>query len=74
MVYDGLNVSGQYQTYGNSGNYADHSQYGERPPTPPSPSERSDSPPPQQLLPHGKLIALLLLVHLTCIFSRLFII
>ncbi|KAK7582219.1 hypothetical protein V9T40_013664 [Parthenolecanium corni] len=52
MVYDGINVSGQYQTYGNSGNYADHSQYGERPPTPPSPSERSDSPPPQQLLPH----------------------
>ena len=54
MVYDSMNMSvGQYQPYGNAANYADHSQYSERPPTPPSPSERSDSPPPQQLLAHG---------------------
>ncbi|XP_065210266.1 catenin delta-2 isoform X2 [Planococcus citri] len=53
MVYDSMNMSvGQYQPYGNAANYADHSQYSERPPTPPSPSERSDSPPPQQLLAH----------------------
>lgn len=52
MVYDSMNM-GQYQPYGNAANYADHSQYSERPPTPPSPSERSDSPPPQQLLAHG---------------------
>jgi len=53
MVYDSMNISGQYQSYGNAGNYADHSQYSERPPTPPSPSERSESPPPQQLIAHG---------------------
>jgi hypothetical protein len=53
MVYDSMNIGGQYQPYGNAGNYADHSQYSERPPTPPSPSERSESPPPQQLLAHG---------------------
>lgn len=53
MVYDGINMGGQYQPYGSAGNYADHSQYVERPPTPPSPSERSESPPTQQLLAHG---------------------
>lgn len=54
MVYDSMNIGGQYQPYGNAGNYAEHSQFGEQPPTPPSPSERSDSPPPQRLLTHGK--------------------
>lgn len=75
MVYDSMNMSvGQYQAYGNAANYADHSQYSERPPTPPSPSERSDSPPPQQLLAHGNCLfcsvfrMLFVYVLTTCLF------
>jgi hypothetical protein len=45
---------GAFPTYGDSANYVDQSGYGEQPPTPPSPSERSESPPLQQALQHGK--------------------